>query len=80
VAVRADPAVFRGRRFGNVVLAASAGQLPIDELTRAASSAMFPQRVLAGSQLAGFAGKAPLLTDEDQMRSPAPPDDLWRVQ
>ena len=80
VTVRADPAVFRSRRFGNVVLAASAGPLPVEELARAASAAMFPQRVLAGGALTRFVGKAPPLTDEDQMRSPAPPDDLWRVQ
>jgi hypothetical protein len=80
VTVRADPAVFRGRRFGNVVLAASAGEFPLAELARVASGAMFPQRVLSGQALTNFAGKAPVLTDDNQMRSPAPPDDLWRVQ
>jgi SAM-dependent methyltransferase len=80
VAVRADPAVFRGRRFGNVVLAASRAELPIDGLARAASAAMFPQRLLSGVDLAHFAGRARLLTDADPLRSPTPPDELWRVQ
>ena len=79
VALRSDAAVFRGRRFGNVVLAASRGALPVDELARAAASAMFPQRLVAGAQLATFAGRARVLTDNDPMRSPAPPDEIWRV-
>jgi SAM-dependent methyltransferase len=80
VALRADPAVFRGRRFGNVVLAASRGELPVAGMARAAASAMFPQRVLAGAGFVGFVGAAKPLTDAAPMRSPAPPDDLWRVQ
>ena len=80
VAVRSDAAVFRGRRFGNVVLAASRSELDTAALVRAAASAMFPQRVLAGGELDDFAGRAPVLTDADPMRSPAPPDEIWRVQ
>lgn len=80
VALRADASVFRGRRFGNVVLAAGRVAPDVAGLTRAAASAMFPQRVLAGAELGSFAGRAPVLTDADPMRSPAPPDDLWRVQ
>jgi spermidine synthase len=78
-ALRADPAVFRGRRFGNVTLAASRASLPLGELTRVASSAMFPQRLLAGSDLESFTGGAAPLTDADPMRSPSPPDEIWRV-
>jgi SAM-dependent methyltransferase len=80
IAVRSDAAVFRGRRFGNMVLAAARSGLDTAALTRAAASAMFPQRVLAGSELIDFAGRAELLTDADAMRSPAPPDEIWRVQ
>ena len=80
VVLRSDAAVFRGRRFGNVVLAASRAPLPVDQLVRVAASAMFPQRVLAGTELDGFAGRARPLTDAEPMRSPSPPDELWRVQ
>jgi SAM-dependent methyltransferase len=80
VVIRADAAVFRGRRFGNVVLAAGRAAPDVAELTRTAASAMFPQRMLAGTELNSFAGRAPILTDADPMRSPAPPDELWRVQ
>ena len=79
VAVRADPAVFRRRRFGNLVMAASRARLPVADLRRAAAGSMFPQRVLAGAELDGFVGDAEPLTDADPMRSPAPPDEIWRV-
>jgi spermidine synthase len=79
VLLRADPAVLKGRRFGNVVLAASRGALPVDEVTRHAASAMFRQSVIAGAALRGFLGQAQPLTDTDPMRSPAPPDAIWRV-
>jgi hypothetical protein len=75
----ADPAVLKGRRFGNVVLAASRGDLPVEAMSRAAARAMFPRRVLAGAQLVTFVGKSTPLTDADPMRSPAPPDAAWRV-
>jgi spermidine synthase len=80
VVLRSDAAVFRGRRFGNVVLAASRATLPAADLARAAASAMFPQRVLTGRDLEGLAGRARPLTDADALRSPAPPDEIWRVQ
>ncbi|MEO6885900.1 MAG: fused MFS/spermidine synthase [Jatrophihabitantaceae bacterium] len=77
--VRADPAVLKGRRFGNIVLAASRAELPVRAVTRAAASAMFPQRVLAHTAIDDFvAGAAPLI-DAAPMRSPAPPDSSWRV-
>jgi hypothetical protein len=77
--VRADPAVLKGRRFGNIVLAASRAGLPVAAITRTAAAAMFPQRVVAGSRLAAFVGTAAPLTDAAALRSPTPPDDSWRV-
>jgi hypothetical protein len=79
VALRADSTVLRGRRFGNIVLAASRTALPVAELRRVAAAAMFPQRVLAGATLRDFVGAAVPLTDSEPMRSPAPPDEIWRV-
>ncbi|SHG60385.1 hypothetical protein SAMN05443575_2361 [Jatrophihabitans endophyticus] len=75
----ADPSVLKGRRFGNVVLAASRAALPVDDVRRAAARAAFPRTVHAGTSLAAFAGGATVLTDADPMRSPQPPDALWRV-
>jgi hypothetical protein len=79
VLVRADPAVLKGRRFGNLVLAAARSGLPVAAITRAAAGAMFPQRVLSGAELDRFVAGARPLTDADPLRSPEPPDELWRV-
>lgn len=75
----ADPAVLKGRRFGNVVLAASPGALPVAAVTRAARAAPFPRRVLAGAALVTYTGGAAPLTDADPLRSPKPPEEMWRV-
>jgi hypothetical protein len=61
------------------VLAASRAPLPVPELVRISASAMFPQRLLADGDLAAFVAGAPPLTDADPMRSPSPPDEIWRV-
>jgi spermidine synthase len=75
----ADPAVLKRRRFGNLVLAASRAELPVAAVTRAARAAAFPRRVLRGPELIAFAGGAPPLTDADPLRSPQPPEQIWRV-
>jgi hypothetical protein len=67
------------RRVGNIVLAASRSELPTGEVWRAAASAMFPTRVLAGRALAEFVGTSRPFTDADSMRSPRPPEEGWRV-
>lgn len=77
--VVADPGVVRGRRFGNIELAASRAPLPTAAVTRAAAAAMFPMRVLSGRELTTFISGAPALTDADSMRSPEPPGESWRV-
>lgn len=74
VLIVADPGVLKGRRFGNVVLAASAAALPIDEVRRASARAAFPRSVRTS-----IGGDAKPLTDAEPMRSPPPPDELWRV-
>jgi hypothetical protein len=79
IALRGDPSVFRGRRFGNLVLAASRAKLPLADLRARAAAAMFPQRLIAGRELAAFSASATPMIDADPMRSPAPPDEIWRV-
>jgi spermidine synthase len=78
-ALLADPAVLKRRRFGNVVLAASRAGLPLAAIRRAAAGAMFPRRVLAGAALSDFVAGAALLTDAEPVRSPQPPDVMWRL-
>ena len=76
--VVAEPAVLRGRRHGNVVLAAGT-QLPIATIRRASARAVFPRTVTAGEALRRFTAGAAQLTDAAPVRSPIPPDELWRI-
>jgi spermidine synthase len=78
VAVLAEPGVLRGRRFGNLVLAASAAPLPIAELARRATRADAPARVVAGDDLVRFASGARPATDATAVASPAPPARAFR--
>jgi spermidine synthase len=71
--VTGEPAVLKGRRFGNVVVAASRASLPEASIRRAAASAPFPRTVLAD-----FGPGAQPLTDAAPLRSPAPPEETWR--
>jgi hypothetical protein len=78
VCVLADPGMLRGRRYGNVVLAATprAARLPLDRLVRLAARDPFPSRVVAGADLAGFVAGAHPVGDPDAVDSPAPPPSL----
>lgn len=69
----ADPAVLRGRRFGNAVLAASDRELPVAELTRRAAGDPHPGRVEHGRTLIDFTGGATPVTDATATPSPQPP-------
>lgn len=75
----ADPAVLKGRRFGNLVFAASAAELPTAEITQRTASAAFPARCVHGSELRKLAGKATPLTDKDTPPPPQPPEDILGV-
>jgi len=73
----ADPAVLRGRRFGNLVLAASHQELPVAALARRTASDPFPGRLIDGEELDRFASGARPVTDVLAVPSPAPPLDLF---
>jgi spermidine synthase len=79
LALQMDPAVRRGKRFGNVILSASRAPLPLAALRRAAAGAMFPAAVLAERELADLIRSATPFADADSARSPEPPDGTWRV-
>lgn len=78
LALAADPAVLRGKRFGNAILAASDAPLPIAELTRRTAGDPHPGRVEHGRALADFAGGAAPVTDAGAAASPAPPPGAFR--
>ncbi|MFI9726482.1 spermidine synthase [Streptomyces sp. NPDC052092] len=78
LALIADPAVLRGKRFGNAVLVASDAPLPLAELTRRAASDAHSGRVLHGRELLDFTGGAAPVTDAAAVASPAPPASVFR--
>jgi spermidine synthase len=75
----ADPAVLRGRRFGNLILAAAGHDLPVAALARRAAADPFPGRVLDGAQLTRFASGARPVSDARARPSPAPSADVLRL-
>lgn len=73
VLVSAEPATWKGRRFGNLVVLASDAALPAEALERLASRSAFPYRIVAGRQLHRWLGGAQAWTDADAHPSPEPP-------
>ncbi|MFJ2815719.1 MULTISPECIES: spermidine synthase [unclassified Streptomyces] len=69
----AEPAVLRGRRFGNAVLAATHQPLDLGALRRLTAGDVFPARVEHGPGLREFIGDARPVRDEDAVPSPEPP-------
>jgi Spermine/spermidine synthase domain len=77
VCLIADPGVLRGRRFGNLVLAAARRGLPVAGLTRLAATDPFPGRVVHGGGLERFVAGAKPVTDADARASPPRPRGLF---
>ena len=73
VCVIAEAAVLHGRRFGNLVVAASAHELPVAGLIRRAAADPFPAQVVAGAELGRFIAGARPITDTGAGPSPSPP-------
>src|SRR5580693_5554422 len=71
--VIAESGVLRGRRFGNLVIAGSSAELPVQALTRRALADPFPARVVAGAELDEVIAGARPITDADAGPSPRPP-------
>ncbi len=72
VAVLADTQVLKGRRFGNLVLAASATPLPTRWLPRLMAAGPHPAKVAQGGEVTAFARGAAIVTDADAVASPRP--------
>lgn len=72
--------VLKGRRFGNVVVAAARGGLDEAALVRGVARADFPTGARRHPQVLRLAAGARALTDADPARSPTPPDPgRWRT-
>ncbi|HEY3734314.1 MAG TPA: fused MFS/spermidine synthase [Streptosporangiaceae bacterium] len=79
VCLIADPAVLRGRRFGNLVLAGAQHDLPMAGLSRRAAADPFPGRLVAGPALGRFTAGAKPVTDAQATPSPAPPPAVFTI-
>jgi len=78
-ALVAEPSVLRGRRFGNLVLAASRSPLPDADLARRAAGDPFPARVITGAALDAWIGGAAPVDDAQAAASPQPPPGAFEV-
>jgi hypothetical protein len=76
----ADAAVLRGRRFGNLVVAAARHGLPVAGLARRTAGDPFPGRLVDGSELDRFAAGAKPITDARAEPSPAPPPGIFAIR
>ncbi|MFJ8864770.1 spermidine synthase [Streptomyces sp. NPDC102473] len=79
LALIAEPAVLRGRRFGNAVLLASRAPLDIAALTRLCAADAFPARVEHGPALTRLIGGARPVRDSEAVASPEPPDGAFSI-
>ncbi|WP_328441699.1 fused MFS/spermidine synthase [Streptomyces sp. NBC_00457] len=79
LALIAEPAVLRGRRFGNAILVAAHHPVDIGALARLTAADAFPARVEHGLALRHFTGGARPVGDEDAVPSPEPPDGAFGI-
>ncbi|GAA3477906.1 fused MFS/spermidine synthase [Streptomyces yanii] len=79
LALIAEPAVLRGRRFGNHVLVASHSPLDTAALARRCAADVFPARVEHGAGLVRLIGAARPVGDADAVASPEPPDGSFGI-
>lgn len=77
LAVVTDPAVLRGRRYGNLIMIGSGRTLPVAELTRRVARPHPRGSVVAGDTLRSWYGPAEVLTDSENVTPPELPADLW---
>ena len=77
VLVLAEVQTLKGRRFGNLVIAASASPLPTEWLPRLMAAGPHPAKVAQGAELDEFARGARIATDADATPSPKPASSVF---
>ncbi|MBN9215096.1 MAG: spermine synthase [Microbacterium sp. SCN 70-200] len=70
--VLAEVQTLKGRRFGNLVIAASASPLPVEWLPRLMAAGPHPAKVAQGDEIDEFVRSAAIMTDADATPSPKP--------
>ncbi len=79
VIVLAEVQTLKGRRFGNLVIAASAAPLPVEWLPRLMAAGPHPAKVAQGDEIDAFARGAAVGTDADASASPKPSASLFEL-
>lgn len=77
VIVLAEVQVLKGRRFGNLVVAASSARLPTEWLPRLMAAGPHPAKVAEGREIDEFVRGAVPVTDADAVASPKPRESLF---
>ncbi|GAA1168310.1 spermine synthase [Microbacterium oxydans] len=77
VGILADTQVLKGRRFGNLVIAASAAPLPTEWLPRILAAGPHPAKIAQGAEVDAFIQGARIVTDADAVASPRPDASLF---
>lgn len=77
VIVLAEVQTLKGRRFGNLVVAASRAPLPTEWLPRLMAAGPHPAKVAQGVEVVEFARGARIATDADATASPLPSASLF---
>lgn len=77
VALLAEVQVLKGRRFGNLVIAASAAPLPVEWLPRLMAAGPHPAKVAHGEEIDRFIAGARPARDGDATDSPKPSASLF---
>ncbi|WP_159500166.1 spermidine synthase [Microbacterium sp. 18062] len=77
VALLAEVQTLKGRRFGNLVIAASAAPLPTEWLPRLMAAGPHPAKVAHGEELDDFVRGAIPATDADATPSPRPASSIF---
>ena len=77
IGILADTQVLKGRRFGNLVVAASAAPLPTEWLPRILAAGPHPAKIAQGDEARAFLQGARIVTDADAVASPRPDASLF---
>ncbi|WP_101847283.1 spermidine synthase [Zhihengliuella sp. ISTPL4] len=77
IGILADTQVLKGRRFGNLVVAASATPLPTEWLPRMLAAGPHPAKIAQGDEARAFLQGARIVTDADAVASPRPDASLF---
>jgi Spermidine synthase len=80
LALLAESAVLKGRRYGNFVLVASRADLPLEWMPRLLAGGPHPASVVRGRDLTNWIAGAPIVTDASSTPSPPPARSIFQVR